>query len=75
MSAHKDKKRGTWMTYTRYKNWKGEKLIHQKRGFKTKHEALDYEAEFLRTTTSRPESYLMAEFLNTSSSPSLTVIS
>ncbi len=49
MSAHKDKKRGTWMTYTRYKNWKGEKLIHQKRGFKTKHEALEYEAEFLRT--------------------------
>lgn len=49
MSAHKDKKRGTWMMYTRYTNWKGERLVHQKRGFKTKHEALEYEAEFLRT--------------------------
>lgn len=47
MSVTKDKKRGTWMVYIRYKDWKGEKQIHTKRGFPTKREALEYEREFL----------------------------
>lgn len=47
MSVSKDKKRGTWTVYIRYKDWKGEKQIHFKRGFPTKREALEYEREFL----------------------------
>ena len=47
MSVSKDKKRGTWMVYIRYKDWKGEKQIHTKRGFPTKRDALEYEREFL----------------------------
>ena len=35
------------MVYIRYKDWKGEKQIHTKRGFPTKREALEYEREFL----------------------------
>ena len=47
MSANKDKKRGTWMVYIRYKDWQGLSQIHTKRGFSTKREALEYEREFL----------------------------
>lgn len=47
MSASKDKKRGTWMVYIRYKDWQGVRRIHTKRGFPTKWEALEYEREFL----------------------------
>ena len=47
MSASKDKERGTWIVYIRYKDWKGEDQVHKKRGFRTKREALEYEREFL----------------------------
>ena len=47
MSVNKDKKRGTWMVYIRYKDWQGMPQIHTKRGFATKREALEYEREFL----------------------------
>lgn len=47
MSASKDKERGTWIAYIRYKDWKGENQVHKKRGFATKHEALEYERQFL----------------------------
>ena len=47
MSASKDKERGTWIVYIRYKDWKGENQVHKKRGFPTKREALEYEREFL----------------------------
>lgn len=47
MSASKDKKRGTWKIYIRYKDWQGVNKVHTKRGFATKREALDYEREFL----------------------------
>ena len=47
MSASKDKDRGTWIAYIRYKDWKGENQVHKKRGFATKREALEYERQFL----------------------------
>ncbi len=47
MSASKDKDRGTWIVYIRYKDWKGDNQVHKKRGFQTKREALEYEREFL----------------------------
>lgn len=47
MSASKDKDRGTWIVYIRYKDWKGESQVHKKRGFVTKREALEYERQFL----------------------------
>ncbi|WP_196592541.1 site-specific integrase [Pectinatus sottacetonis] len=47
MSATKDEKRGTWMMYIRYRDWQGNIKEKRKRGFRTKHEALDYEREFL----------------------------
>lgn len=32
MSASKDKKRGTWKVYIRYKDWQGVNRVHTKRG-------------------------------------------
>lgn len=48
MSVSKDKQRGTWKVYIRYADWRGEKQIKTKRGFKTKHEAQSWEREFLQ---------------------------
>ena len=45
MGAYKDKEKGTWYVNYRYKNEKGEKIGHTKRGFKTKREAVAYEIE------------------------------
>lgn len=47
MSVTKDSKRGTWTMYTRYVDWQGIVREKRKRGFATKHEALEYEREFL----------------------------
>lgn len=47
MSASKDKKRGTWKIYVRYKDWQGKIQVHTKRGFETKREAQEYERVFL----------------------------
>lgn len=49
MSVYKDKAQGTWYTVFRYIDWTGKKKQKMKRGFKTKKEALNYEAEFKRT--------------------------
>lgn len=49
MSVYKDSKQGTWYVSFRYEDWKGEKKQKMKRGFRTKKEALAYEAEFIRT--------------------------
>lgn len=46
MSVYKDKKQGTWYVIFRYVDWTGEKKQKLKRGFRTKKEALAYEAEF-----------------------------
>jgi integrase len=48
MSAYKDEKQGTWYVSFRYVDWTGEKKQKLKRGFRTKREALEYEAEFKR---------------------------
>ena len=48
MSVYKDKKQGTWYVIFRYVDWTGEKKQKLKRGFRTKKEALAYEAEFKR---------------------------
>lgn len=47
MAAFKDKKNGSWYVQFRYVDWKGERQQKLKRGFATKHEALDWEREFL----------------------------
>lgn len=47
MAAFKDKKNGSWYVQFRYIDWKGERQQKLKRGFATKHEALDWEREFL----------------------------
>lgn len=47
MSVTKDPIRGTWTMYTRYTDWQGIVREKRKRGFVTKHEALEYEREFL----------------------------
>ncbi len=47
MAVVKDKERGTWRVSTYYKDWTGKQCKKTKRGFKTKHEALDWEKEFL----------------------------
>lgn len=47
MPAYKDNKTGTWYVQFRYKDWKGERVQKMKRGFRTKHDALDWEREFL----------------------------
>lgn len=48
MSVYKDKKQGTWYVIFRYVDWTGGKKQKLKRGFRTKKEALAYEAEFKR---------------------------
>lgn len=47
MTATRDEARGTWMMYTRYRDWQGNIKEKRKRGFNTKREALAYEREFL----------------------------
>lgn len=50
MAVYKDKWNGydgsAWRVAVYYKNWKGERKKHEKRGFKTKKEAVAYEREF-----------------------------
>lgn len=47
MAAFKNKENGTWFVQFRYVDWRGEKRQKFKRGFATKHEALEWEREFL----------------------------
>jgi hypothetical protein len=46
MPAYRDKKTGSWYVNFYYLNWKGTSEKKLKRGFKTKKEALAWEAEF-----------------------------
>lgn len=41
MPAYKDEKQNTWYCQFYYEDWQGNKKKKQKRGFKTKKEALD----------------------------------
>ena len=52
MSISKDPKTGTWTVRIRYKNWNGEEKIRKKRGFATKREAKEFEADFMTTRSS-----------------------
>lgn len=49
MAAYKDEKRGTWYVSFYYEDWTGKNKRKVKRGFRTKKEALNYEAEFKRS--------------------------
>ena len=68
MSVYKDTKQGTWYVSFRYVDWTGEKKQKLKRGFRTKREALEYEAEFKRKASadmdmlSLPSPELIIEF-------------
>lgn len=48
MGAYRDENNnGKWICKLTYRNWKGEKIVKKKRGFKTKKEALEWERNFL----------------------------
>ena len=51
MAVYRDKSNGyngaTWRVSCRYIDWRGERVRHEKRGFATKKEALEYEHEFM----------------------------
>jgi len=49
MPAYKDKNKGTWYVAFYYVDWTGQRKKKHKRGFKTKREANEFEAEFKRT--------------------------
>ena len=51
MSASRDEKTGKWTAQCYYENWKGEKKHKKKRGFAMKKEALEWEREFLKSTS------------------------
>lgn len=54
MAVYKDKWNGydgTWRVACYYKDWKGVRRKHEKRGFKTKRDAKAYEQEFLARKT------------------------
>lgn len=44
MPAYKDEKQNTWYCQFYYEDWQGNKKKKQKRGFKTKKEALEWES-------------------------------
>ena len=46
MPAYRDEKRNTWLSLFYYEDWQGNKKKKQKRGFKTKKEALEWENNF-----------------------------
>lgn len=48
MPAYKDGDSGQWRSQFYYTDWTGKKRKKNKRGFKTKREAIQYEAEFVR---------------------------
>ena len=51
MAVYKEEKTNTWRVIYRYTDWTGERKQSQKRGFKTKREALAWEREQLNKTT------------------------
>ncbi len=54
MAAFKNAKNNTWYVQFRYTDWKGERQQKLKRGFVTKHEAQEWEREFLMQKTADP---------------------
>ena len=51
MAVYRDKSNGydgkTWRVAVYYTDWQGNRKKHEKRGFKTKRAAQEYETEFL----------------------------
>lgn len=47
MAAFKNAKNGTWYVQFRYTDWQGERKQKLKRGFAARHDALEWEREFL----------------------------
>ena len=41
----------TWRVVCYYSDWRGERIRHEKRGFATKHDAAEYEHNFLAKQT------------------------
>ena len=62
MPAYKDKTRGTWYATVYYDDWTGKRQRKLKRGFKTKKEAVAYEAEFQRQSKAEMD-MLFGEFV------------
>ena len=60
MSASRDEKTGKWTAQCYYENWTGEKKHKKKRGFAAKKEALEWEREFLKSTSSNMDMMLGA---------------
>jgi len=53
MSVYRDEGTGLWRVIYRYTDWTGKRRQSQKRGFKTKREALKWEAEAILRTESK----------------------
>ena len=51
MAVYKEEKTNTWRVIYRYTDWTGERKQSQRRGFKTKREALAWEREQLNKST------------------------
>ena len=51
MGVYKDEKTNTWFAKFYYKDWKGERKQTTKRGFATKRDAKQWEAEFIASKT------------------------
>ena len=51
MPVYKEEKTNTWRAVYRYTDWTGDRKQSQKRGFKTKREALAWEREQLNKAT------------------------
>ena len=60
MPAYKDNKRNTWTSSFRYVDWMGKQQRKVKRGFKTKKEALEFEAKFKLTANANMDMTLEA---------------
>ncbi|QUA54649.1 site-specific integrase [Aristaeella lactis] len=55
MPAYKDQQRKTWTVKLQYKNWEQKDKYVCKRGFRTKHEADEWEESFLRELKQSPD--------------------
>ena len=62
MSVYKDEKTGKWNTTFRYKDWTGKVVQKHKRGFKTRREAVQWEADYRSRIAGNPE-MKMSDFI------------
>ena len=62
MPVYKDDKRGTWYCKIRYTDWQGNRKETTRRGFATKREAKEYEAEYLNKMAGSADMTLQSLF-------------